>query len=101
MSAAHQIAARVAACRAQAEALLAEVTALVAELPEWREDAEEGSEEAVLAEVRSELKWASEYYIEPAIDYLTPRSDDNAPECCAHRRLQAIIAGEEAREVTP
>jgi hypothetical protein len=93
MSAAHEVAARVAACRTKAEALLAEINALAAELPESPDDADEGAQESVLSGVRAELEVAAEQ-IEGALDYLTPRSDDEDPGCCAHRRLQAAIAAQ-------
>lgn len=93
MSAAQEIAARVTGCREKAQAVLAEIRALVGELPEWSENAEETSEQAVLMAVRGELEEAAGA-LDTALDYLTPRADDDAPECCAHRQLQALIAAE-------
>ena len=87
MSGAQEIAARVDACRAKAEALLGDVAALAADLPEWSEDDTSGGElEAVLRDVRAELDFAGER-LEEVPDYLTPRGDDDTPECCAIRRL--------------
>jgi hypothetical protein len=94
MSAAKEIAARVAACRAKAQSLMADLDGLIGELPEWREEAE--GIEAALMEVRAELEMAVGE-VDGAIDYLTPRSDDDDPGCCAHRRLQVLITTEEAR----
>lgn len=92
MSAPREIAARVAACRAKAQALMADLDGLIGELPEWREGAE-GLEEALMS-VRGELEMAVGE-IDGSIDYLTPRKDSDDPACCAHRRLQAFITAEE------
>jgi hypothetical protein len=98
VSAAREIAARVAACRAKAEALMRDLNALIGELPEWREDAPEGSEEYALMAVRAELEVAVGD-VDGAIDYLAPRNDDHDPDCCAHRRLQAFIATNGAPQI--
>lgn len=94
MSATRDIAARVAACKAKAQALMAELDGLVSDLPEWRDGAE-GMEGALMA-VREELQ-AAAGQVDGVLDYLTPRSDSDDPGCCAHRRLQALMATEEAR----
>lgn len=92
MIALQEIAARVATCKANAQAVMADLDSLVAELPEWREDADPKGLEYALMEVRGELEVAAGG-IDGAIDYLTPRADDDPdPDCCAHRRLQALIA---------
>jgi len=97
MSTPRETAARVAACRAKAQALMADLDGLIGELPEQQDEADEESPEAALAAVRAELQMAVGY-VDSAIDYLTPRSDDDPdPGCCAHRRLQGLIAAEEAR----
>lgn len=97
-SRASEISARVAACKAKARAVMAELDALAGELPKVREDEEEQidktSEKYVLSRVRDELQMAAGT-IDGAIDYLTANSSDSPDDpgnCCAHRLLQALIA---------
>ena len=92
MSAASDLSAlaeRIEAARSKAAAVLEEVRAIGSESG----PTEPGAAEA-WDSVRRELEEAADE-LDKALDYLTRRPDDDAPECCAHRRLQAFIAGEE------
>lgn len=73
--------ASIAACHTKAQQLLAELRATINLLPD---------DSSVYGCVRGELEEAVDY-IDLALDYLTPRADDHAPEVCAHRALRLMI----------
>jgi hypothetical protein len=80
--------------QARVRSLAAEITALAETLPE-DDVPQDNRPEAILAAIRDELHEAATY-ISNSLDFLTPRSDDDSPECCAHRKLRELAEREAA-----